>query len=224
MVLESPVVLSDIEATIKSLPNGKSPGPDGYTKAYYSTFFPLLAGPMCSYFNSIAKGNSIPPEALLAHITVLPKEGKDPTLAQNYSPISLLNVDFKILAKILANRLKHLIPHIVHPDQTGFVAAREARNNSIRAIHLIQFKTVQKKAFDRVDWSFLKAVLETMGLGPYMLTWIMAFYFTPSAQVKVNGLLSPRFPIRNGTRQSWPLSPLLFALTLEPLLRKIWAN
>lgn len=106
-------------------------------------------------------------------------------------------MDIKILAKILANRLKHLIPHIVHPDKT---------------------------AFDRVDWSFLKAVLKTVGLGPYMLTWIMAFYSTPSAQVKVNGLLSPRFLIMNGTRQGCPLSPLLFALTLEPLLRKIQAN
>lgn len=71
--LEFLVAPSEIEATIKSLPNWKSPCHDGYTKAYYSTFFPLFIGPMCSYFDSIAKGNPIPSEALLAHITVLSK-------------------------------------------------------------------------------------------------------------------------------------------------------
>lgn len=62
---------------------------------------PPLLGPMCSYFIFIAKGSQIPPEALLAHIRVLPKDGKEPTLAQNYRPISLLNADIKILGKIL---------------------------------------------------------------------------------------------------------------------------
>lgn len=222
---------------MKALPNGKSPGPDGYSKAYYAKFLPLLQNHMCRYFNSLATNHQIPPEALLAHITVLPKEGKDPTLPQSYRPISLLNVDIKIFAKIMANRLKHVLPSFIHPDQTGFISGREARDNSIRAIQLIQWacshknstpylilSTDAEKAFDRIDWSYLKAVLEAWGLGPHMLRWIMALYSTPSAKVKVNGHLSLGFPIRNGTRQGCPLSPLLFALALEPLLRTIRAN
>lgn len=70
---------------------------------------------------------------------MIPKEGKDSTAPPSYHPISLLNVDIKILAKILANRLKHLMPGIVHPDQTGFIAGREARDNSLRAIQLIHW-------------------------------------------------------------------------------------
>lgn len=92
---------------------------------------------MCSYFNSIAGGTTIHPDALLAHISVLPKEGKDPTVPQSYCPIFLLNVDIKILAKILANRLKYLMPHIIHPDQTGFITGHEDRDNSFTAIQLI---------------------------------------------------------------------------------------
>lgn len=183
---------------MRSLPNEKSPGPDGFTKEYYKTFLSQL----CKYFNSIAGGKEIPPEALLAHITVIPKEGKDPTIPQSYHPVSLLNLDIKLLAKILANRLKHLIPEIIHPDQTGFITGREARDNSLRAVQLIHWartrpdsqpyfilSTDTEKAFDRVDWSYLKAVLGSLGLGPRMMTSILALYSTPCVQVKANGTL-----------------------------------
>lgn len=86
---------------------------------------------MCRYFNAIAKGSPIPPTALLAHIMVLLKEGKDHTLPQNYRPISLLNADVKIFAKILANRLKYLLPSVIHPDQTGFITDLDAWDNSL---------------------------------------------------------------------------------------------
>lgn len=119
--LESLITTEEIESTVNSLPNGKSPGPNGITKAYYTTFSTVLMNPMCRYFNSLTKGSIIPPEALLAHILVIPKEGKDPTVPQSYRPISLLNTNIKILAKILANQLKYLMPHIIHPDQTGFI-------------------------------------------------------------------------------------------------------
>lgn len=132
--LETPITATEIEASVKSLPNGKSPGPDGFTKAYYEKFLPLLIDPMSQYFNSLAKGTVIPPEALLAHITVILKEEKDPTIPHSYRPISLLNTDIKILANILAKQLKHFMPHIIAPDQTGFITGRQARDNSIRAI------------------------------------------------------------------------------------------
>lgn len=79
---------------------------------------------------------------------------------------------------------------------------------------------MQKKAFNRVDWTYLRVVLETLGLRAHMLTWIMALYSDPSAQVKFNRLLISRFSIRNGMRQS----PLHLALVLEPLLHTVQEN
>lgn len=78
--------------------------------------------------------------------------------------------------------------------------------------HLI-LSTDAEKAFDHVDWTYLS-----------MLAWILALYSAPSAQVKVNSLFSPRFPIKNGTRQGCPLSPLLFDLVLDHLLRTVRVN
>lgn len=108
---------------IKGLLNGKCLGPDGFTNSYYCKFLPLLSSP-------------IPKEALLAHIMVLPKEGKDPAAPNSYRPISLLNTDMKILAWILANRLKTILPTVIYPDQTVFIAG-VARDNLNRALQLI---------------------------------------------------------------------------------------
>lgn len=105
---------------------------------------------------------------LVAHITVSTKKGNDHTLLQNYRPIFLLNTDLKIFAKILANKIKHLLPSIVHPDQTGFIVGRKARDNSIRALQLVHWarlhnhlppylilSTDAEKAFYQVDWDLV---------------------------------------------------------------------
>lgn len=107
---------------------------------------------------------------------------------------------------------------VVHPDQTGFIVGREAQDNSIGSIQLIHWTYARQgpmpymipsmdaeKVFKRVDRIYFKVVLEALGVGPNMLTWIMALYSTPSAMVKVNGLFSSGFPIRNDMRQGCPL-------------------
>lgn len=157
---------------------------------------------------------------------MLPKDGKDPTVPQSYRPISLLNLDVKILAKLLANRLKSIIPGIIHLDQTGFIAGREARDTSLRALHLIHWarnrpvqhlyiilSTDAEKAFDRVDWSYLTEVLRSLRLSPRMLASISALYSSPCAQVKVNGILSARFPIH--TRNMPGVPPLTYPVRTD---------
>ena len=94
------------------------------TYLYYKTFSENLGAPICDYFNLINILNPLPPEALLAHITVLPKPGKDPQHCANYRPISLLNSDTKLLSKILALRLQDHLVKLVHPDQTSFMKGR----------------------------------------------------------------------------------------------------
>lgn len=135
----------------------------------------------------------------------------------------------------MANRLLPLIPKWIPADQSGFIPTREAKDNSLRAISLIQYvrrysqstlllSTDAEKAFDRVDWEYLKLTLRHFGLGPKMFHRISSLYSDPLAQIRINGTLSDPFALHNGTRQGCSLSPLLFAITLEPFLATIRNN
>lgn len=233
--MESALTETDFLSAIKNLKNGKSPGPDGFSSRFYKTFTHQLAPLLAKAFNAI-DGNLTPSSTLLqAQIVVIPKPGKDPSLCPNYRPISLLNIDLKLYAKILANRLSPLLPNTIHKDQVGFVPGREARDNTTKTIHLMTYiqrnhiptcllSCDAEKAFDRVSWPFLSATLSQLGLGPKMLARIMFLYSKPSATVLVNGTQSENFTITNGTRQGCPLSPLLFALVIEHLAQAIRAN
>uniref|UniRef100_A0A8C5PWQ4 Reverse transcriptase domain-containing protein n=1 Tax=Leptobrachium leishanense TaxID=445787 RepID=A0A8C5PWQ4_9ANUR len=202
--LDSPITAGEIAAALKSTKNGKSPGPDGLPAEYYREFRDLLIPHMVSTFNAVTAETPFHPQTLCATIAVLPKPGKDPAECTSYRPISLLNCDIKILARILANRLKQFLPG--------------------SGQRLLLLSTDAEKAFDRVLWPFLFQTLRTLGLGSGFLTWVQALYTLPTARIKVNGALSASFPISNGTRQGCPLSPLLFALSLEPFLEGVRRN
>ena len=179
---------------------------------YYKTFYEKLTPKFLAAFNSLREGKPMLRQTLGAHIAVIPKEGKDPTLCTSYRPISLLNVDLKIFSKILANRLITYIPSLIHPDQVGFTPGREGRENTQRVLStiylsqlyqnpLVLVSTDAEKAFDRVDWGFLRAILQHIGLGEGMQNWITSLYSCPTARVKINDVMSDPFPIRKGTRQ-----------------------
>ncbi|KAM9324457.1 inter-alpha-trypsin inhibitor heavy chain H3-like [Gastrophryne carolinensis] len=217
---------------IKASKPGRAPGPDGFPTQFYKIFSDQLAPLLARAFESTASSGTLPGTALEARIVVIPKEGKDPSDCKSYRPISLLNVDIKIFAKILADRLGEFLPSLVGQDQVGFVPGREARDNVIKALNIqwwcrskgvqsMMLSTDAEKAFDRVDWGWIGKVLEHVGLGAAARKRILALYSNPIARVKVNDCSSPTFHIRNGTRQGCPLSPLIFALSLEPFLRKV---
>lgn len=92
---------------------------------------------MVQTFNAMGHGTGFTPETLKAHITVIPKEDKDPSICGSYRPISLLNVDLKLFTKILATRIQPHLTALVHPDQVGFIPTREARDNTIKILNLV---------------------------------------------------------------------------------------
>ena len=110
-------------------------------------------------------------------ISLILKEDKDTSLLENLRPISLLNVDYKILTKVIAKRLEKLLPKIINPDQTGYVKGRYMGEN-VRLIQDIMFYAkrmnspgiaiflVFRKAFDSIEWEYLKAALKAFNFGP----------------------------------------------------------
>ena len=219
---------------IAKLPSHKSPGPDGLT-GEYKQFSTVLAPFLSQVCNDAASSSSLPPEMLNALIITLPKPGKEHTSPQNFRPISLLNIDTKIYAKLIATRLIDIMPSLIHPDQSGFTKGRQTCAATRRLINIIHHSNSTgtpslllsldaEKAFDRVNWAYLQATLKKFVLRGHILSAIMALYSKPSAQVYTSELLSKPFPITNGTHQGCPLSPLIFNLIMEPLAEHIRSN
>lgn len=229
-MLGAPITTAEVLNAVKSLQSGKSPGPDGFTAEYYKCFANLLVPYLTDMYNEARTSGHLPRTLSEASISLLLKKDKDPLLCGSYRPISLLNVDFKILSKVLALRLQTVLTSIVNSDQTGFMTGQQSFYNTRRLLNIITLPSDlspevvvsldAEKAFDRVEWCFLYEVLARFGLGEAFVNWVKILYSSPKASVRTNNISSPPFSLRRGTRQGCPLSPLLFTLVIEPLA--IW--
>lgn len=233
--LDLDITLEEIMEVIKALPTGKAPGPDGFVAEFFKDLVSELAPLMLEVFMEALQRGELPQTMSQAVISLILKKDKDASDCKSYRPISLIQLDTKILSKILANRLNKVISSLIHVDQVGFIIGRSSSDNIRRFIDIwwsvmeeqIPIAAISldaEKAFDMVEWHYLFKILEVYGFGNTFIRWIKLLYKQPLATVQTNGLMSEYFSLGRGTRQGCPLSPLLFCLALEPLAASIRKN
>ena len=226
-LLSLPISLDELFSALHSMKNNKSPGLDGLTKEFYCTFWHVIGEDLLEVFRDSLTVGTLTDSQKMGLITLAPKDG-DNLDPRNKRPITLLNVDYKILAKTLSSRLASLMPDLIGSYQTCSVPGHSIHQNLWFVRDLIYYTSDrnlpcalvsldQEKAFDRVDHHFLWKVLHKFNLHSTFITWIQTLYNGVLGKVIVNGFISDPFSINCGVRQGCPLSPLLYALFCDVL-------
>jgi hypothetical protein len=219
--------MEEVLSATKQLPAGKSPGVDSIPAEFYQEMWEDIEFDIFNFVSESISQAFLAEELNVSKIALLPKS-EDRLHIKNYRPISLLNIAYKIVAKVYANRMKPLLHNWILPSQTGFVPNRCILDNIFLAFESIEWAKENnqdlsmllldfEKAYDRVNWTFLRQAMERMG---FHLTWInqvMSLNENASASVVVNGEQSKNFHLQRSVRQGCPLAPYLFLLTVDVL-------
>jgi len=226
--LNLPITADEIKAALFSIPDNKSPGPDGYNAFFFKHCWSIIGADLIAAVRYFFNTSTMPRCVNATRIALVPKIA-NPSCLNDYRPISCCNVLYKCISKILVCRLKTVLVDVIGPSQSAFLPGRQISDAILLTQELMHnshhqigpprcaLKVDLRKAFDTVRWDFILAGLEAVGIPHHMIHWIHICISSAHYTINLNGALHGFFSATRGIRQGDPLSPYLFVLAMEGL-------
>ncbi|KAJ9560946.1 hypothetical protein OSB04_006106 [Centaurea solstitialis] len=221
-----PITDEEIRWAVFHIGNDRAPGPDGYTSKFFKAAWNVVGKDL-----QIAVHNFFYSGRLLKKINhtllcFIPKV-HNASRVTDFRPISCCNVLYKVISKVIAERMKPYLSQLIGPEQSAFIPGRRISDNILMAHELVAgyqrhsgrprcaFKIDLRKAYDTVDWRFLLGMIRGFGFHPVFCKWIDQMLHTSSFSIVLNGETSGFFEGARGLRQGDPISPCLFTIVME---------
>ena len=213
-----------------SFEKGKNPGSDGFTPEFFLGFYDLIKKDILAVVQESRKSGKVLGSMNNTFIALIPKKHKCEAF-EDYIPISCCNMIYKVIAKIIAQRIKPILSKVITEEQFGFLQNRQILDVisiAQEVIHTIKkeklgiaLKLNLSKDYDKVSCTFIRLVLIKLGMNMEMVDWILGCIQSTSFAVLINGSPSEFFRPSRGIKQVCPLSPFIFLLVASALSRLI---
>ena len=232
---ENQLTLVDLQEAIRSMKNNRTPGEDGIPVDFYKVFWSKIKDIFYGMVLEVYNKNVLHKSARKGILNLIPKPNKDTRLIKNLRPITLLNTDYKIIEKAIANKMIPALEHIINKDQRGFMKDRRISVNIRKMLDIIQQCKVEDleavvlsldfvKYFDKCSFSILHGSLDFFDFGSYVKTWTKILYHDFSVRIQNNGHFSSPIDIKKGVHQGGCCSSVYFLVIAEILALALRSN